>query len=565
MAAEAAAVDAPKMLESLLKGLVRTLKGYWNRLEFSSKEVLAVPFLFEDYSLDIDRRELTRASAPISIGPQVFDLLAYLLQNRDRVVSKNDLFVTVWQGRVISDSTLTSHINAARKAIGDNGDEQRLIRTISRKGFRFVGAVTHEKTSSGDGPEKLEAALSPTTAPALPDKPSIAVLPFQNLSSDPEQDYFADGVVEDIIAALSRMRWLFVIARNSSFTYKGRAVDVKQVGRELGVRYVLEGSMRKAANRVRISGQLIDASTGVNLWADRFEGALTDIFDLQDQITTSVVGAIAPRLESAEIARAKHKPTDSLDAYDYYLRGMANFHQRTKEAISRALPQFYKAIELDPDFATAYGIAAQCYFWRKINGWMTDREQEIAEGIRLARRAVELGKDDAVALTRGGHSIAHLSGDLDAGIAHIDRALVLNPNLAIAWQLGGMLRLFHGEPDAGSEYLAQSIRLSPLDPEMFRAYVGTAYSHFYLGRFEEALLWGEKALRELPTFLPAASVIAASHALAGRRDAAERAMRYLRELDPTLRISNLRQWWPLRRPEDLARFEEGLRKAGLPE
>jgi TolB-like protein/tetratricopeptide (TPR) repeat protein len=551
--------------ESLPKGLVRTFKGYWNRPEFSSKRLSAVPFLFEDCTLDLDRRELMRASAPVPVGPQVFDLLAYLVKNRDRVVSKDDLFETVWQGRAISDSTLTSHINAARKAIGDNGNEQRLIRTISRKGFRFVGAVRHEEAPTGSGPENLAAALTPTAAPALPDKPSIAVLPFQNLSGDPGQDYFADGVVEDIIAALSRMRWLFVIARNSSFTYKGRAVDVKQVGRELGVRYVLEGSMRKAANRVRISGQLIDASKGVSLWADRFEGALTDIFDLQDQITTSVVGAIGPRLESAEMTRAKHKPTESLDAYDYYLRGMANFHQRTKDAIGRALPQFYKAIELDPDFATAYGIAAQCYFWRKINGWMTDRQQEIAEGLRLARRAVDLGKDDAVALARGGHSIAHLSGDLDAGITYIDRALVLNPNLAIAWQLGGFLRLFYGQPDAGSEYLARSIRLSPLDPEMFRAYVGTAYSHFYLGRFEEALLWGEKALRELPTFLPAAGVIAASHALAGRRDEAEHAMRYLRELDPTLRISNLRQWWPLRRPEDVARFEDGLRKAGLPE
>src|SRR5262249_45745908 len=215
---------------------------------------------------------------------------------------------------------------------------------ISRKGVRFVGAVTHEKTSSGDGPEKLEAALSPTTAPALPDKPSIAVLPFQNLSSDPEQEYFGDGVVEDIIAALSRMRWLFVISRNSSFTYKGRAVDVKQVGRELGVRYVLEGSVRKAANRVRITGQLIDAASGTNLWADRFEGTLDDIFGLQDQLTATVVGAIAPQLEQAEIERAKRKPTESLDAYDYYLRGMASFHQGSKAGINQALPLFCKAI-----------------------------------------------------------------------------------------------------------------------------------------------------------------------------------------------------------------------------
>ena len=366
-------------------------------------------FVFEDCVLDPDRRELTRGSEAIAIGPQVFDLLLYLVQNRERVVSKDDLLDAVWGGRIVSESTLTSHINAVRKAIGDSGEEQRLIRTVARKGFRFVGDVREAQSSDGLSSLKTEPAASNETsahALALPDKPSIAALPFLNLSGDPEQDYFADGVVEDIITALSRIRWLFVIARNSSFTYKGRAVDVKQVGRELGVRYVLEGSVRKAANRVRITGQLIDATTGAHLWADRFEGTLDDIFELQDQVTASVVGAIAPQLERAEIERAKRKPTESLDAYDYYLRGMANLHQGTREAIDEALPLFYKAIELDPDFASAYAMAAWCHFWRKVNGWMTDRAQEIAEGARLARRAVELGKDDAVALTRGGHALA---------------------------------------------------------------------------------------------------------------------------------------------------------------
>ena len=290
---------------------------------------------------------------------------------------------------------------------------------------------------------RLEAAAQiPSPALTLPDKPSIAVLPFQNMSGDPEQEYFADGVVEDIITALSRIRWLFVIARNSSFTYKGRAVDVKQVGRELGVRYVLEGSVRKAANRVRVTGQLIDVSTGAHLWGDRFEGALEDIFDLQDQVTASVIGAIAPQLEHAEIERAKRKPTDSLDAYDYFLRGMANYYGRTREAINEALPLFYKAIELDTNFASAYGMAAWCYAWRKINGWMTDRIQEIAETARLARRAAELGPDDAVALSRGAHALAYVVGDLDAAATFADRALALNPNLAGAWYASGWVRVF---------------------------------------------------------------------------------------------------------------------------
>ena len=226
----------------------------------------------------------------------------------------------------------------------------------------------------------------------LPSKPSIAVLALPEMSGDPEQEYFADGMVDDIITELSRMRWLFVIARNSSFTYKGRAVDVKQVGRELGVRYVLEGSVRKAGDRVRITGQLIDASTGAHLWADRFDGGLEDIFDLQDQVTASVVGAIAPKLEQAEIERAKRKPTESLDAYDYYLRGMAGVHRWTREANDEALKMFYRAIELDPDFASAYGMAARCYSQRKTAGWMTDRAKEVAEAARLARRAAELGQ-----------------------------------------------------------------------------------------------------------------------------------------------------------------------------
>ena len=522
--------------------------------------------LFEDYILDPERRELTRGVDAVAMGPQVFDLLLYLVENRERVVTKDDLLNAVWGGRIVSESTLTSHINAVRKAIGDNGEQQRLIRTVPRKGFRFVGDVSEAQQPTG----ALQAESARPNEPlapvlALPDSPSIAALPFLNLSGDPEQEYFADGVVEDIITELSRIRWLFVIARNSSFTYKGRAVDVKQVGRELGVRYVLEGSMRKAANRVRITGQLIDTSTGAHLWADRFEGTLNDIFELQDQITESVVGAIAPQLERAEIERAKRKPTESLDAYDYYLRGMANLHRGTREAIDEALPLFLKAIELDPDFASAHAMAAWCYFWRKVNGWMTDHARETADGARLVRRAVELGKDDAVALARSGHALGHLVGDLDGGIALIDRALVLNPNLAAAWFLGGFLRLWRGEPDDAIERFAHAMRLSPLDSEMYRMQAGTAMAHLLAGRFDIASSWAEKAYRELPSFLMVVAVIAASHALAGRAEEARRAMLHIRKLDPSLRVSSLKDWLPLQRPEHLVTFADGLRKAGLPE
>jgi TolB-like protein len=525
-------------------------------------------FVFGDYLLDLDRRELSRGADAIAIGPQVFDLLVYLVRNRERVVSKDDLLDAVWDGRIVSESTLTSHINAVRKAVGDNGEEQRLIRTVARKGFRFVGDVREIRSSDGFGVSRTGTPNSdepPAHALALPDKPSIAALPFLNLSGDPEQEYFADGIVEDIISALSRIGWLFVISRNSSFTYKGRPVDVKQVGRELGVRYVLEGSVRKAAHRVRITGQLIDATTGAHLWAERFESALDDIFELQDQVAESVVGAIAPQLERAEIDRAKRKPTESLDAYDYYLRGMANFHQRTREAVGEALPLFHKAAELDPDFASAYGMAAWCHFWRKINGWMTDPAGESAEGAQLARRAVELGVNDAVALTRGGHALGHFGGDLDGCIALLDKALVLNPNLSAAWYLGGFQRISRGEHDDAIGRIAHAMRLSPLDPEMVRMQAGTAMAHLFAGRFDAASSWAEKAMRDLPGFLLATGIVAASHALAGRTDEARQALRHLRGLDPELRISNLKDWVLLRRPEDLAVFTEGFRKAGLPE
>jgi TolB-like protein len=523
---------------------------------------------FDDCVLDLDRRELLRGAQAVATAPQVFDLLVYLAQRPERVISRDDLINAIWGGRIVSESTLASHINAVRKAVGDNGQEQRVIRTIARKGFRFTADVKTIKQPHDAGLLAAQSAASiqvPVATPVLPVKPSIAVLPFVNLSGDPEQDYLADGVVADIIAALSQYRWLFVVARNSSFTYKARMVDVKQVGHELGVRYVLEGSWRKAKNRVRITGQLIDATTGAHHWAGRFEGVLDDIFALQDQITENVVGAIAPQLERAEIERARRKPTESLDAYDYYLRGMDKLHRGTRETIDQALPLFHKAIEFDQDFASAYAMAAWCYCWRKINGWMTDPAHETAEGTRLARRAVELGKGDAVALTRSGHALGYLANDIEGGIALLDKALMLNPNLAAAWFLGGFLRLWHGDTDEAIEHLVHAMRLSPLDPEMYRMQAGMAVANLFMGRFDTASSWGEKAMRDLPSFLVAVAVVAASHALAGRMNDARRALVNVRQLDPALRLASIAGWLPIQRPENLATLVEGLRKAGLPE
>jgi TolB-like protein/class 3 adenylate cyclase/Flp pilus assembly protein TadD len=416
----------------------------------------------------------------------------------------------------------------------------------------------------------IQSGTEPVTGPvrpalALPDKPSIAVLPFQNMSGDPEQEYFADGMVEEIITALSRMKWLFVIARNSSFTYKGRAVDVKQVGRELGVRYVLEGSVRKAGNKVRITGQLIDASTGAHLWADRFEGTMDGIFELQDQVTERAVGAIAPKLEQAEIERARRKPTASLDAYDCYLRGLSEIHRFTKEGGAEALSHFRRAIELDPNFAAAYGMAARCYAQRKAGRWMTDPALEIAEAGRLARRAIDLGPDDAVALCTAGFALADVVDELADGDALIDQAIALNPNLAWAWIFSGWVKISLGEPEAGIERISHAMRLSPQDPYMFGMQSAMASAHLAAGRYAEALSWAEKGIRVKPNYLLAACIIAASRALAGRIEEARVAVATLLQIDPELRISNLRSVVSYLRAGDFAKWTDGLRKAGLPE
>jgi TolB-like protein/class 3 adenylate cyclase len=436
---------------------------------------------------------------------------------------------------------------------------------LGMQSLKNIEPIRAYAVSVGSGPSQVTSLVDVREPLSLPDKPSIAVLPFQNMSGDPEQEYFADGIVDDITTALSRFKSLFVIARNSSFTYKGKSVDIKQVGRELGVRYVLEGSVRKAANRVRIVGQLIDALTGAHLWADRFDGGLDDIFDLQDKVTASVVGAIAPKLEQAEIERAKRKPTESLDAYDYYLRGIASVNLGTKEANAEALRLFYRASELDPDFATAYGMAAWCYVWRKMNGWMMAPAQDVAETKRLAERAAALGRDDAVALSFGGHALLYVASDVEGGRALVDRALVLNPNLAAAWNASGWVRVSLGEADMMIEHMARAMRLSPFDPLMFSMQAVTAFGHFLAGRNSDAALWAEKAVREQPSFLFTLRVAAASYASAGRSEDAHQAIARALQFDPDMRVSNLKDRLTRLRPEHFAKYADALRKAGLPE
>jgi adenylate cyclase len=400
---------------------------------------------------------------------------------------------------------------------------------------------------------------------ALPDKPSIAVLPFQNISGDAEQEYFADGVVEEIITALSRFRQLFVIARNSSFTYKGRAVDVKQVGRELGVRYVLEGSVRRGGNRLRITGQLIDTATGAHLWADRFDSSIEDIFDLQDQVTARVVSALAPKIEEAEIERAKRKPTESLDAYDQYLRGMAGFYQWSKEGTEKALEHFHRAIRLDPNYAAAYGMAARMYVQRNAGGWVEDRAHEIAETERLATRAAELGPDDAVALACAGFALSDIFGQFEDADAMLERSLSLNPNLAWIWLHSSWVKTSLGEPEIALERIEQALRLSPNDPFTGTFHAAKGYAQLFAGRFAEAFSSAETAIRLRPGFLFYMCVAAAAAALDGRSQDARRIVTRILQIRPELRVSDVSTIIPLRRPEDNARWVDGIRKAGLPE
>ncbi len=400
----------------------------------------------------------------------------------------------------------------------------------------------------------------------LPDKPSLAVLPFQNMTGDLEQDYFVDGIVEEITTAISRLHWLFVIARNSSFTYKGRAVDVKQVARELGVRYVLEGSVRKAGNRVRISGQLIDTASGAHLWADRFDGALDDIFELQDEVASSVVGAIEPKLRQSEIERATRKPTESLDAYDLYLRALAQYYKYTDEGMREAVALLQRALAIDPSYSPAAGMIGWCLGWQRLQGWGPLSDAEIAEAVLLARQAIEVGRADPDTLWMAGNTLSYFAGEHAAAASTIDRALTLNPNSAYAWLASGYVSYRRNLPDLAIEAFERAMRLSPRDPFAYLITGGVALAHVIAGRYEEAIEWADRSLRELPRYESALRnrVVACAHL--GRIEEARDGLERLLELQPDLTVTRFKALYAVTlSPVVLDVYVEGYRKAGLPE
>ena len=442
-------------------------------------------------------------------------------------------------------------------AFEDHGERQ--LKNISKP----VRAFAVRRIAGAQAVTTITAA----EMPPVPDKPSVAVLPFQNMSGDPEQEYFADGMVEDIITALSRFRQLFVIARNSSFTYKGKTIDIRQVGRELGVRYVLEGSVRKAGGRVRISGQLIDVTTGAHLWADRFDGELEDIFDLQDKVTRQVIGAIAPEINRAETDRASRRPINSIDAVTECYRGIPHAQWPTGPENNDAALQYFKnAIALDPTYSLAYGGAAMCLMWRRVNKWPRDNAEDNAQLSRLADRVKELNTDDAYTLSALGFAlVVYNVEDYEVGIDMLDAAIRSNPNLGSAYLARGFLRVWDGGSDNAIADFEQSMRFSPRDPFSFTSMIGMAFGNYNAGKFAEAANWADKAIRTFPFFIPGLQIAIMCYVGAGRIKDAQKAMADCLRMIPDLRGSTIEELDGLRSPELRMRMREALIKAGLPE
>jgi TolB-like protein len=517
-----------------------------------------VQFLFGDHTLDDELRELRRGQESVAVEPQVFDLLIYLVQNRDRVVSKADLIASVWGGRIVSDSTLTSRINAARKAVGDSGGKQKLIRTIARKGLRFVGDVYIR-------PMGLEAQANmhepPRPALPLPDRPAIAVLPFVNMSGDPEQEYFSDGISEDIITALSKLRWFFVIARNSSFTYKGKAVHMKQIAEELGVGYVVEGSVRKGGEYVRITAQLNDVATGSHIWAERYDRAIADVFAVQDEITEAIVAAIEPQLYAAENFRAQRKPPDSMDAWDLVMRALSYYWRVTRQDNVVAQALLEKATAIDPNYGQALGVLAASQTFSAHMGW-TDMAAVVPIAERAALAALRADSEDPWAHYALGN-VCLFTRRFDDSLAEFELALQLNPNFSLAQGYYGLALSYCGRCEEADLAARRALRLSPRDP--FSAiYCGiAAYSQFVGHHYDEAMRLAREAIRQRVDFVGGHRVLTAAAGMAGQKDAAKAALLELRRAQPNISLDWVANQMPIKHDADRTHYLEGFRRAGM--
>ena len=518
---------------------------------------------FDDCEIDVERREIRRAKTLVHVEPQVFDLLVYLVENRDRVVSKDDLIASVWGGRIVSDSTLTSRINAARNAVGDSGRDKKLIRTIARKGLRFVGTIREQpkgvEPARASSPQEGEARESPSLP--LPDRPAIAVLPFTNMTGDPEQEYFSDGISEDMITALSKLRWFFVIARNSSFIYKGKSVHMKQVAEELGVGYVVEGSVRKSGDRVRITVQLNDAATGSHIWAEHYDRHLVDVFAVQDEITEAIVAAIEPQLYASESFRAQRKPPDNMDAWDLVMRALSHYWRVTREDSVVAQALLEKAIAIDPNYGQALGVLATSYTFSFHMGW-ADRATAVPIAERAALAAIRADSEDPWA-HHALRCVYLLTRRFDDSLAEFELALRLNPNFSLAQGFYGLALSYCSRWEEADRAARRALRLSPRDP--FSAiFTGiAAYAQFVGRNYAEAMRLAREAIRQRSDFVGAHRVLTAAAGMAGHSDVAAAALQELRRAQPNISLGWIANEMPVRQGSELEHYLEAFRRAGL--
>ena len=528
-------------------------------------------FRFGSFEIDAARQELRRAGEAVHIEPQVFDLLVHLVQNRDRIVSKDELIETIWRGRIISEAALSSCISAARRALDDNGNDQALVRTLHKRGFRFVGDVAESSlpaTITATRSALLQAAgrgaAKPAAAPLTPpDRSSIAVLPFENMSCEPDQEYFADGLTEDIITGLSRQPWFSVIARNSSFTYKGQAVDVRDVAAQLGVRYVLEGSVRKAGNRVRVTGQLIDAANGNHLWAEKYDREVADIFALQDDITNRVIGSVSPQILVAEAARVERKPPQSIDAWDLVMQSVPHMWRMSTQEHARAQELLRKAIELDGNYAHAHALLG----WTYVSMFNLDTRLPIGEfteeAIAAGARAVALDDEEPWAHLVLGLGHARRRRPVLA-FKHLSKSVELCPSFALGYAGLGYALACGGQPESGLQALEDAHRLSPRDP-FLAIYAPTVryMALFALERYEEAIAVCRATTALHPNHAGAWRLMTASLGMLGKLDDAREALAHAQMLQPDLSSAQVESNTVYANPAERSRFIEGLRKAEL--
>lgn len=516
-------------------------------------------FSFHNHILDTDLRELRRGGGIVPLQPQVFDLLVHLLKHRDRVVSRDDLIALVWGGRAVSDSTLDSRINAARSAIGDNGKEQRLIRTIARKGLRFVAAV--------DGQSGPTAAATPASDDrpqwtlTQPDEPAIAVLPFDNMSGDREQEYFSDGISEDIITALSKLRWFFVIARNSSFTYKGKPVHMRQVAAELGVRYVVEGSVRRSGDRVRITAQLNDTATGSHIWAEHYDRELTDVFAVQDEITDAIVTAIEPQIYAAENFRSRRKPPSSMDAWDLVMRALSHHWRVTQPDSVAAQALLERAIAIDPNYGQALALFATNHMFGVHLGW-TDIATAAPAAEEAALAAIAADNEDAWAHTALG-SVYFSTRRLDDALAEFELAQQLNPNFSLVQGYYALASTYAGRWEDAYAAAQRAIRQSPRDPSSAIYHGVAAYAQFVGRNYHEAIALAREATRQRGDLSGAYRVLTVAAGMAGQIEIAKVALQELRRTQPNISLTWVATQLPWKHDADREHYLEGFRRAGL--